>query len=322
MSSQNVPITNKASESEFAILDLLIRNKPNASVQAIQALTMWARNGTSEWLNNLSAEKRSEIVDSARSNVMAMKAKYKSRQLKLTEQRHQKLLRKQNLKQQVEAKSNEKKIEAVNNLQELNVRAWITVDEAEQRVLEISELKRGAVILAQIEFYRYVMLVKCPLKFYTKTKVVDNKRVPKDWKELLENLKVMIKTNLMPEHKVVSTSLKSREDRLDVVFANKKELMNKIKDARLKRICDQQKKDILPKYLSNPALLEGKQIQHKVVEQDDSDVFWERGVVLKVVRNNVNTKKTEYEVRYDSEPEAVWKFPLLIDLEKGDLLVL
>ena len=54
-------------------------------------------------------------------------------------------------------------------------------------------------------------------------------------------------------------------------------------------------------------------------------MFWCRGVVLKVYRtyNKYNSKRTEYEVRYDSEPEEVWKFPLLADMAKGgDLLVL
>ena len=34
--SENVPTTNKASESDFAVLDMLIRTKPNSSVQTIQ----------------------------------------------------------------------------------------------------------------------------------------------------------------------------------------------------------------------------------------------------------------------------------------------
>ena len=48
--AENVPTTNKASESDFAVLDLLI-HKPNASVQTIQGLTMWSRNKTLDWLN-------------------------------------------------------------------------------------------------------------------------------------------------------------------------------------------------------------------------------------------------------------------------------
>ena len=46
--SESVPTTNKASERDFAILDLLIRTKPNVSIHGIQALTMWARNETPE----------------------------------------------------------------------------------------------------------------------------------------------------------------------------------------------------------------------------------------------------------------------------------
>ena len=35
--AENVPTTNKASESDLAVLELLIRTKPNAKIQTIQA---------------------------------------------------------------------------------------------------------------------------------------------------------------------------------------------------------------------------------------------------------------------------------------------
>ena len=42
--ASNVPSHNKASESDFTILDLLIRMKPNANIETIEMITMWYRN--------------------------------------------------------------------------------------------------------------------------------------------------------------------------------------------------------------------------------------------------------------------------------------
>ena len=61
--ASNVPVTNKASESDFAILDLMVRTKPNANVQTIQThLTMWSQNQTLEWLNGKTDEERKKIT--------------------------------------------------------------------------------------------------------------------------------------------------------------------------------------------------------------------------------------------------------------------
>ena len=32
-------------------------------------------------------------------------------------------------------------------------------------------------------------------------------------------------------------------------------------------------------------------------------------------------RRTTYLVKYDNEPDEVWSFPLLIDFEKGDLIL-
>ena len=69
-------------------------------------------------------------------------------------------------------------------------------------------------------------------------------------------------------------------------------------------------------------LLVGKIIQHRVVEEDCDNEFWEKGEVLRIFKTNIDIKRTVYEIKYDSEPGATWKFPLLIDMSKGDLLII
>ena len=87
-SSENVPTTNKASESDFAILDLLLKTEPNASMQTLLSSTMWARNHTVEWLSNKDTEEKDRILNLARVKNQEKKEKYKdSRSIETEEKR-------------------------------------------------------------------------------------------------------------------------------------------------------------------------------------------------------------------------------------------
>ena len=44
---KNVPTTNRLSEADFGIVDLLIRTKPNLSTEGMLAFIMWSKNKTS-----------------------------------------------------------------------------------------------------------------------------------------------------------------------------------------------------------------------------------------------------------------------------------
>ena len=103
--AENVPTTNKASESDFAILDLLIRTKPNAEIQTIQAYTMWYRNKTLAWLDAKSEEERYILIETASHSVEKMKLKYKERQVELISKKMSMLRIKQQLKADAEKKA-------------------------------------------------------------------------------------------------------------------------------------------------------------------------------------------------------------------------
>ena len=79
-----------------------------------------------------------------------------------------------------------KRVSAVNNLVLLNVHAWLTVCDAEEGFIAHHDRK---VLQAQLDFYRYVMNAKCPVKLFYKTKSHSNKRVDLTLEELFKNLK-------------------------------------------------------------------------------------------------------------------------------------
>ncbi|XP_065647261.1 uncharacterized protein LOC136077007 isoform X2 [Hydra vulgaris] len=146
--ASNVPVTNKASESDFAILDLMVRTKPNANVQTIQALTMWSQNQTLEWLNSKSDEERKQLLEYSRTKVTLMKSKYDERKEALKKDKAMHLLAKQEEKNREEIKLQHKKVAACNDLINLNVRAWISLEEAEKTVSNIEEPLKSKVFLA------------------------------------------------------------------------------------------------------------------------------------------------------------------------------
>ena len=320
----NVPTTNMASESDFAIIDLLIRTKPNASVQTIQALTMWSRNKTSSWLDCMSDEERENVLSTARENVMKMKNKYKERKIDLKEKKMKRLEIKQKIKKDAEEKASLKKASAVNGLVSLNVQAWLNVKEAEEHFQTISDnaLKRK-VAQAQLDFYRFVMNVKCPVNLFYKTKTVGNKRVNLTVDELFEHLKLVITTCHLPEPSRITDKLKSKDQREEVVKNQKAMLFEKLKNARLLQVIKQQKSKMLPGFLSDPYTLVDKCVRHKIRETDEEEYMWCKGHVKSVSKEVPNNpKKTLYDVVYESEPNDSWIFPLLVDFEKGDLIIL
>ena len=55
----SVPKTNVAPERDFAVLDRLLSQKPNANYIALESLLLYSQNKTSKWLSSKSNEERS-----------------------------------------------------------------------------------------------------------------------------------------------------------------------------------------------------------------------------------------------------------------------
>ena len=52
--TKSVPTTNLAPERDFAVLDRLISQKPNATYIALESVILFSHNKTSEWLKGKS----------------------------------------------------------------------------------------------------------------------------------------------------------------------------------------------------------------------------------------------------------------------------
>ena len=63
----SVPKNNIISERDFAQLDRLLRQKPNASTLALEAMILFANNKTASWLKSKSEAEIADLLKIARS---------------------------------------------------------------------------------------------------------------------------------------------------------------------------------------------------------------------------------------------------------------
>ena len=86
-----------------------------------------------------------------------------------------------------------------------------------------------------------------------------------------------------------------------------------------KKITIQQQLTLLPSFIAKPETLVNKTINHKFKDIASNEISWYKGKVLSVKK--LSGRHTKYEVLYEGEDDACI-FPLLVDMEKGDLILL
>ena len=236
--AQHVPKTNKISEADFAILDLLVRKKPNASINTFDALILWSKNKTVEWLDNLPIGEKQGLFKDARKGAASIAEKFKLRKAILEEEKADILKKRLEQKVAKEAKENQKKTEATNSLAEIG-KLWVNEDEIDTSLEEFEgDLEKRKALLCQINFHKIVLKSKGPKSLFNKTKLLSEKRVDLNVAELTSNLKEIVNLNPVstPDGTEETTieKVKPREER-DLYFqAEKGKLYLKLQEARKK----------------------------------------------------------------------------------------
>ncbi|CAG2222461.1 unnamed protein product [Mytilus edulis] len=85
--SKNVSSTNIISERDFANLDRLTREKPNANTNAIavEGMILFTNNKTLQWLDSLNPDKKTEVFKIARENAPKMIKNYRKQKIVIKE---------------------------------------------------------------------------------------------------------------------------------------------------------------------------------------------------------------------------------------------
>jgi len=220
----------------------------------------------------------------------------------------------------VEAKENKEKHSKIELSREISKYGgpW-GLEELEnaQNTLEKTEFRKA--ILIQIKFHKSVLRSKGRKELFQET---CQKRKYSD-AEIVNNLKEILEQNdindIDTEEIKPGLFYRDLDESRSQINVKKNELTETLFKAREKRKLDQQKKT-LPEYIENPNKLVGRNIQHKCVENGSE--MWFNAKVLSVKQVNKDTIKTEYNVQYEEDKDSIWFFPLLIDLKKGDLMIM
>ena len=77
--TKSVPATNVRSERDFAQLDRLMREKPNASTIAIEAMVLYSNNRTARWLSQKTADEKAQLFSACMKLGRQQRKVYKQR---------------------------------------------------------------------------------------------------------------------------------------------------------------------------------------------------------------------------------------------------
>ena len=151
-----VPKTNTVSERDFAQLDRLLREKPNATTLSLEALILLNNNQTSKWLDEKEASVQAELMAKARKCGLEFKKQYKVRKRRMLEERNE-ILR---AKQAALAHLQEKKVMEKENLMQAMMiyGLWQTKKQIVQGVSKFkSNTSKLKALKAQLDFRKKVL---------------------------------------------------------------------------------------------------------------------------------------------------------------------
>ena len=175
------------SERDFANLDRLQRDKPNANLITLEGMILFPNNKTLSWLNSLDSERKKYIFQSARQNAPEMlklfqqrKETIKNKHISLLKVRKEEKVRKEKLKQ-LEMETLTKKIEKNDVL-------WVNKNIL-KNLRDLTESQKIEAVEVQIKFRKKVL--KMPPEEENVLPFSSNS-IQFSLNELLTNLKTLI----------------------------------------------------------------------------------------------------------------------------------
>ena len=159
----SAPNTNVISERDFAKLDRLLREKPNASTLTLEAMVLFSNNKTAQWLNSKPQAEVKVLLQKARKVAPEFKQLYKDRRKQMLEGRAQLLQAKQHALQAAQEKSLRWKEQLTKEI--LHYGLWQTHGDVENGLAKLkSKSAKLKALKAQINFRKQVLQQKYPDK--------------------------------------------------------------------------------------------------------------------------------------------------------------
>ncbi|KAK3084697.1 hypothetical protein FSP39_017634 [Pinctada imbricata] len=259
---------------------------------------------------------KSKLLDDARRGAPEMIEKFKERQRLLFEKKLEILRSKQEKKALMDAKQYTQKVRLTAKLQDVGG-VWTCPGDIEHFKTSQGRVTLKEAIITQLQFRKTVLGSKGPREKFQQSL----KGNPYSLSQLEQNLLDIIEINKENE------SLENADNSNSLSYFSEEQVQENIKEAKLKlsqklregrnKILINQQSSRLPELVERPETLVGKTIIHKFKEVGSNEITWYTGEVLSI--HKANGRLTKYNVRY--EDEELNRFPLLTDMEKGDLII-
>ncbi|KAJ8353653.1 hypothetical protein SKAU_G00212200 [Synaphobranchus kaupii] len=193
--ASNVPTTNMLSERDFAVLDLLVRQKPSARTISHEAMVMWLHNGTMQWLDNLTPEEKEEKMTMARKSSADVLKRYNARKEDIKRQRQENLLKKQEQNRERERQDKTKKIEITNKIAKLGG-VWRSTTDMDVNLAGLEgDKEKTKALVTQLQFHKTVLKVDGRRELFQQTVTRHGKVHVFSVEELTSNLAEVLHIN-------------------------------------------------------------------------------------------------------------------------------
>ena len=314
---ESCPTTNVYPESNFGVLDRLMREMPNANEITIESIIMCKSNNMKKWRDNLNESNKDYWMDWVKKTRKQHYKKFVERRQKIRELRNDKRLSKVENKKRKEIKLHRIKEELSSKIQRYGG-LWKNADEVEKNIRKISSEKdKIEALKCQLQFRQKVLLERHHVDsslfhFSSKGETFSMSKLEENLVKIIrciENINTAVDSNAeniqpMPLTIPVEKLIREKE-RLKLLVheqslksAPNNELEPPFKKAKVKSAPLPSKKQIecrlIPKINCIDDLV-GKRVAH-FCEGDEGDYVWCNGNVLCV---KPGSGSSELVIRYD-----------------------
>ena len=165
LQASSVPTSNIISEREFALFDVLLKQKPGARTSSLEALIMWSNNKPAEWLYSLPEEERASYQKESRKMADKIREKSKQRTAEILQTRKEKLEVEKHKKAAERKKKTEKKIALTLKIEKCGG-LWHTKKDISQNLNKLDEQAKIEVLYTQLKYHHIVLLSFAPESYY------------------------------------------------------------------------------------------------------------------------------------------------------------
>ena len=154
--TKSVPKTNVTPECDFAILDRLISQKPNATYIALESVLLFSRNKTTDWLLSKSPEEKEKLLQAARKLISTQRNAFHKRRDEIEMKRMKALEDKE--RETVKKREKELKVKEDLTLKIQQIGLWTGIEDVEMGLERLTSKKAKIDALKlQLNFRRKVL---------------------------------------------------------------------------------------------------------------------------------------------------------------------